>query len=66
MTLAVARALLSHGGRNRLQFFALIFGVALGVLIFGETMDTATWVGSALIVTSGLFILWRGRAVTKA
>ncbi len=52
------------------RYTRLIFGVSLGVVMFGETLDAATMIGSALIVLSGLFILWRGRtaqsgAVTK-
>ncbi len=44
------------------RYTRLIFGVVLGVVVFGEGMDAAMWIGSALIVVSGLFILWRGAA----
>ncbi|MEO0357765.1 MAG: EamA/RhaT family transporter, partial [Pseudomonadota bacterium] len=47
------------------RYTRLLFGVSLGVVIFGETLDMATIVGSALIIMSGMFILWRSRAVTK-
>lgn len=47
------------------RYMRLIFGVALGVVVFGERMDAAMWIGSALIVLSGLFILWRGAAERK-
>jgi drug/metabolite transporter (DMT)-like permease len=30
-------------------------------VLFGERLTTATWAGSALIVLSGLFIMWRGK-----
>ena len=42
------------------RYTRLIFGVAVGVLVFGEKLDAAMVIGSALIVVSGLFILWRG------
>ncbi|SFL23637.1 EamA-like transporter family protein [Shimia haliotis] len=48
------------------RYSRLLFGVALGVFAFGETIDGATWVGCGLIVLSGLFILMRGRAAQRA
>jgi len=43
------------------RYSRLLFGVALGVVFFGEQLDQTMWIGSALIVASGLYILWRGR-----
>ena len=43
------------------RYSRLLFGVALGVVMFGERLDQTMWIGSALIVASGLYILWRGR-----
>ncbi len=43
------------------RYSRLLFGVALGVVLFGERLDQTMWIGSALIVASGLYILWRGR-----
>lgn len=43
------------------RYSRLLFGVALGVFLFGEGLDQSMWIGSALIVASGLYILWRGR-----
>lgn len=45
-----------------LRYTRLIFGIALGVLVFGETLSLSMIIGSGLIVLSGLFILWRGRS----
>lgn len=42
------------------RYTRLIFGIALGVLMFGETLSPAMLIGSGLIVLSGLFILMRG------
>ena len=43
------------------RYSRLLFGIALGVVIFGEMLTPAMLAGSALIVCSGLFILWRGK-----
>ncbi|MEP4197441.1 MAG: DMT family transporter [Aliishimia sp.] len=43
------------------RYTRLIFGITLGVMIFGEPLTPAMLLGSALIVTSGLFILLRKR-----
>lgn len=44
------------------RYTRLLFGIGLGVVLFGESLDTAMLAGSGLIVLSGLFILWRGKA----
>jgi drug/metabolite transporter (DMT)-like permease len=41
------------------RYTRLLFGVGLGVLVFGERIDLAMTVGCAVIVAAGLFILWR-------
>lgn len=43
------------------RYTRLLFGIALGVLFFGEQLTVAMLVGSSLIVISGLFIRWRGK-----
>lgn len=43
------------------RYSRLLFGIGLGVFLFGEQLDQTMWIGSALIVASGLYILWRGR-----
>ncbi len=43
------------------RYSRLLFGIGLGVIFFGEQLDRTMWIGSALIVASGLYILWRGR-----
>ncbi len=44
------------------RYTRLLFGIALGVTAFGETLTSDMLIGSAVIVVSGLFIVWRGRA----
>lgn len=43
------------------RYSRLLFGVALGALVFGEPLGPALLIGSGLIVLSGIFILWRGK-----
>ena len=47
------------------RYSRLLFGIALGVLFFGESLSVAMVIGSALIVFSGLFILWRGKQLRQ-
>lgn len=42
------------------RYTRLIFGVGLGVLVFGEALSFGMMLGCALIVVSGLFIMVRG------
>ena len=48
------------------RYIRLVFGVGLGVLVFGETLDSATVLGCLLIVATGLFIMWRGHVVARS
>nr|WP_318272846.1 DMT family transporter [Paracoccus saliphilus] len=43
------------------RYTRLLFGAALGIVLFGETLTLGMMAGSGLIVLSGLFILWRGQ-----
>ncbi|WP_269436648.1 DMT family transporter [Paracoccus liaowanqingii] len=43
------------------RYVRLLFGLALGVGLFGETIDFWTWIGSGMILLSGLFVMWRTR-----
>ncbi|WP_170332543.1 DMT family transporter [Ruegeria arenilitoris] len=43
------------------RYSRLLFGIGLGVVMFDERLDQTMWIGSALIVASGMYILWRGR-----
>lgn len=48
------------------RYTRLLFGIALGIAVFGEQLRLSMAVGSGLIVLSGTFILWREKqAVTK-
>lgn len=47
------------------RYTRLLFGIALGVLVFGEQLSLAMIIGSGLIVLSGLFILVRGKRAAE-
>jgi drug/metabolite transporter (DMT)-like permease len=42
------------------RYIRILFGITLGLLLFGEVLTPAMLTGSTLIVISGLFIMWRG------
>ena len=42
-------------------YLQLVFGSTIGVLIFGEAVKLNVAVGAVLVVTAGLFTLWRAR-----
>lgn len=48
------------------RYSRLLFGVGMGIVLFGESLTFPMLLGSALIVASGLVILWRGRQVGAA
>lgn len=43
------------------RYSRLIFGVGLGILFFGETVETTMLWGAALVIASGLYTLYRER-----
>ncbi len=42
-------------------YFHLVFGAAVGVLAFGESIEANVVIGAAIVVAAGLFTLWRER-----
>ncbi len=70
---AVAAGVLAYSGLMRamrtgevsavtpFRYSRLLFGVGLGVVMFGEQMTPAMVSGSALIVVSGLVLMWRSK-----
>ncbi|MFW5642096.1 MAG: DMT family transporter [Roseicyclus sp.] len=42
-------------------YFQLVFAAALGLLVFGETLEANVALGAAIVVGAGLFTLWRAR-----
>jgi len=48
------------------QYFEIIAATVLGYALFGEFPDASKWTGVAIIVGSGLFILWREQKRAKS
>ncbi|MFB2551518.1 DMT family transporter [Ensifer soli] len=48
------------------HYFEIVSATALGYAIFGDFPTPSKWVGIAIIVASGLFIIWRERQVQAA
>ena len=44
-----------------LHYLEIVSAVAFGYLVFSDFPNALTWVGIAVIVASGLFIIWRER-----
>lgn len=43
------------------RYSRIVFSLTLAFVVFGEQLDVMTWIGSALIVGSGLYSFWRER-----
>lgn len=41
------------------DYTALLWAALIGWLVWNEIPDFATWIGAAIIIASGLFIIWR-------
>ena len=41
------------------RYTRLVFAATIAAIVLGERPDTATWIGSGLIIASGLYALWR-------
>ncbi len=42
-------------------YLQLVFAAAIGIVVFGETIEPNVAIGAALVVGAGLFTLWRAR-----
>ncbi|MDT8856742.1 DMT family transporter [Paracoccaceae bacterium Fryx2] len=49
-----------------LHYLEIVAAVALGYLVFGDFPNAMTWAGIAVIVASGLYIIYRERVVARA
>lgn len=48
------------------KFSRLLFAVALGFLVFGETIDLMTWIGAAIIFVAAAYVTHRESRIRKA
>ncbi len=46
-----------------LQYFEIVSATVLGWYVFGKFPDALKWLGIAIIIASGLYILWRERKI---
>ena len=47
------------------RYTRLVFALIFGIVIFGERPDVLTLTGSAIIVLSGIYTVWRERRIKK-
>ncbi len=47
------------------RYTRLLFGIALGMILFDEKPDMLMMVGCGIVVSSGLFILWRKKVTEE-
>ena len=73
VTAALGLVLLTQGYRvasaNVLapfEYTAMVWGVLWGWVFFADWPDTARWIGIAVIIGAGLFVLWRERVERPA
>ena len=48
------------------RYTRLIFGMSLGMVVFGERLDGPMIIGCLIVIGSGLFIWWQGKVSAKA
>ena len=48
-----------------LQYLEIIGATGLGYLIFSDLPDAQSFLGIAIIIASGLFVVWRERRVSR-
>ncbi len=49
-----------------LQYLEIVSATIFGWLVFGDLPDALKWLGIAIIIASGLYIIWRERRVNKS
>lgn len=47
------------------RYTRLLFTTSLGILVFGERPDTATWVGAGLVLAAGIYSFLRERSLMQ-
>ncbi len=48
------------------RYTRILFLLLLGIMVFGEKPNTLMLLGAALIILSGVYVMWRERLVTKS
>lgn len=47
------------------QYLEIVSATVLGFLVFGDLPNAIKWLGTAIIIASGMFIFWRERHIVK-
>lgn len=47
-------------------YLQLVFASALGLIVFGEVLETNVLIGAGIVVCAGLFTLWRTRTISES
>ena len=48
------------------DFFRLIWATLIGILLFGESVDSLVWVGGAIVIASVSYFAWRERQIANS
>ena len=48
------------------EYSAMIWAVFFGLVLFNDFPDALTWTGAAIVVASGLLMVWRDRQLNRA
>jgi drug/metabolite transporter (DMT)-like permease len=48
------------------EYSAMIWAVFYGLVLFGDFPDAKTWMGAAIVITAGLYMVWRDRQLNRA
>lgn len=48
------------------RYTSLLVAILMGLIVFGEWPDLWTWAGSSLVVTAGIYTIWREAQVGRA
>lgn len=48
------------------RYFRMLFALILGIAVFGESPDSMTLIGAAIIIASGVYTIWRERKIRPA
>jgi len=49
-----------------IQYFEIVSATLFGWLVFGDFPDPIKWLGISIIISSGLYIIWRERRVASS
>ena len=49
-----------------LQYLEIVSATILGWWVFGDLPDAVKWLGIAIIIGSGLYVIWRERQIKKS